>query len=127
MTPSNLTLNLAHAKAPSIQPIEIPKNIDTDKARDKIVNTVEIRQQKALAEQYIEITLSDIVDNANLVTLQEIAEFSKRVKAVQVIEDNNGNTLKELADHQKDRLENFFRGIENTDQSIVSRAIHLQA
>ncbi len=127
-----MPINRPSANNPSTQPVEKPKEIDNDKLREGVVSAVESKQQKELAEQFIKATANanqknDSDNNIGLAGVQDIAQFARRVKVVEVIDDNDGSKIKEVAENRRDKIENFFREIHNPDEVSTGQSIDSQA
>lgn len=118
--------------SPSTLPVEKPKDIDNDKLRQSVVSAVETKQQKELAERFVKATVNanqnnDSDKNVGLGDLQDIAQFARRVKVVQVIDDNDGSKIKEVAENRRDKIENFFREINNPNEVSTGQKVDSQA
>lgn len=115
-------INRTTGNNPSTLPAEKPQEVDNDKLREGAVSAVEMKQQKELTERYVTATVNanqnnDSDTNVGLKDLQDIAQFARRAKTVQVIDDNNGSKIKEVAEVRRDKIENLFREI-NTPTEV---------
>lgn len=115
--PSRITGN-----NPSTLPAEKSQEFNNDKFREGAVSVVEMKQQKELTERFVTATVNanqnnDTDTKVGLKDLQDIAQFARRAKVVQVIDDNNGSKIKEIAEIRRDKIENLFREI-NTPPEV---------
>lgn len=123
ITPSIPINRQSTPSPPAEKPAEKPTEVDKDKLREGLVSVVETKQQKELAEQFIESTINanqsnDPDKNSGLGDLQDMAQFARNVKVVQVIDDNDGSQIKEIAENRREKIESFFSGINNPDEVV---------
>jgi len=120
--------NRPSANNPSTLPVEKPKEIDNDQLRQGVVSAVESKQQKDLAERFVKATVkanqdNDSNKNVGLGDVQDIAQFARRVKVVEVIDQNDGSKIKEVAENRRDKIESFFREMNNPDEVSAGQSI----
>ena len=125
--PSRLNTN-----SPSTLPVEKPKEVDNDKIRQGAVSIIETKQQKQMVERYVQATANANQNNdsdkgVGLNDIQDIAQFARRANVVQVIDDNDGSKIKEVAENRRDKIESFFREIHNPDEVSAGQSIDSQA
>lgn len=120
--------SLQNFNKPSSLPTEKTKELDNDKVRQSAVSIIETKQKKQLAEQYIQATSnanqSHTSDNSfNLTDAQDIAQFARRVKVVQVIDENDGSKIKDVAENRREKIESFFREMNSPEEQIAGQKI----
>ena len=120
--------NRQNSNNPSTLPVEKPIEVDNDKLREGVVSAVETKQQKELTERFVKATVSanqnnDSDNKVGLGDLQDIAQFARRVNVVQVIDDNDGSKIKEVAENRRDKIENLFREINDPGEAGAGQQI----
>ena len=120
--------NRPSANNPSTLPVEKPKEIDNDQLRQGVVSAVETKQQKDLAEHFIKATANanqnnDSDEDFGLGDALDIAQFARRVNVVEVIDQNDGSQIKEVAENRREKIETFFREIHDPDEVSAGQSI----
>jgi len=108
----------------STLPAEKTKVVDNDELRKDIVSIIEVKQQKELAEHFVTATVNANKRNdSSNNTAHDIAQFARRAQVVQVIDDNDGSKMKEVAENRRDKIEDFFREMNNPEKISTGQQI----
>ena len=119
-------------KKPSPLPGEKQSDIDNDKRRQSAVDAISTKQQKELTERFVKATVNanqtiNSDKNVDLGDLQEIAQLGRRIEVVQAIDENDASKIKEVAETRREKIENFFREMNNPEESAPGRKIDRKA
>ncbi len=86
-----------------------------ENTRQIAVTAIETKQQQQLVQTYINASQqANSEENSN--SLQELARLAKNHLVVQQVNENDGKYMKSIAEKKQEKVEEFYRNIQNSNE-----------